>query len=80
MSITITDPNLLAQLAGVSGAVEVKDPSGRLLGTFTAEARGKLPPGFKIPFSDEELARRSQDRSGRPIGDVIKELKEKHGE
>lgn len=81
MSITITDPALLAQITQASGAVvDVKDPNGKVIGRLHVEATGKLPPGFKIPFTDEELARRSQERTGRPIGDVLKDLKEKYGE
>jgi hypothetical protein len=80
MSITITDPALLAQLAQARGVVELKDPTGRILFAFLAENDGKPPPGFKIPFTDEELAERSKQRTGRPIGDVLRDLKEKYGE
>ncbi len=80
MSITITDPALLAQIYEASGVVDLKDPSGKVLGRLHVEKPSKLPPSFKIPFTEEELARRSQERSGRPIGEVLKELKEKYGE
>ena len=80
MSITITDPALLAQIHQASGIVDLKDPSGKVLGRLHVESGGKLPPGFKIPFTEEELARRSQEGTGRPISDVLKELKEKYGE
>jgi len=42
MSITITDPQLLAELS--HGDVELKGPDGRLLGHFVAGENGKLPP------------------------------------
>ena len=63
MSITITDPALLAQLTQVSGVVELKDPTGRVIGTLLPEGYGKLPPGVKSPVSDEEFeeARKSPD-------------------
>lgn len=80
MSITITDPALLAQIHQASGIVDLKDPSGKVLGRLHVESGGKLPPGFKIPFTDEQLAEFSKQRTGRPIGDVIRELKEKYGE
>ncbi len=44
MSITITDPALLAQLRQAGGAVELKDPEGNVLGIFVIEGLGKLPP------------------------------------
>jgi hypothetical protein len=56
MSITITDPVLLAQLRAV-GAVEFKDPDGNVLGVYAADGLGKLPPpGVTTTFTDEERA------------------------
>ena len=62
MSITITDPTLLAQLTAAK-VVELRDPSGRVIGTFVVEGYGVPPPGVKSPISDEEFeeARRSPD-------------------
>ena len=79
-TIVISDPELLAKLAAAEGQVIFQRPTGEQVVKMETVAAGKLPPGFKIPFTDEELARRSQDRTGRPIGDVLKELKEKYGE
>jgi hypothetical protein len=63
MSITITDPALLAQLTQAGGVVEVKDPTGRVIGTFILDGYGKLPPGVKSPYTDEEIeeARKEPD-------------------
>jgi len=55
MSITITDPTLLAQLTAAPGFVEFRDPDGRVIGTFFLEGYGKPPPGVKSPISDEEF-------------------------
>jgi hypothetical protein len=74
MSITITDPALLAQLA-TGNRVEFTDPTGRVLGYFTPEGLGKLPPGVKSPFTDEELAELRQQRNGRPLADILRDLK-----
>ena len=74
MSVTITDQSLLAQLSGTDN-VQLKDPSGRIIGTFLPEGLCKLPPGVKSPFSDEEMARRRQDtRPGRPLADILRDL------
>ncbi len=73
MSITITDPALLAQLAAASDPVEVRGPGGEYLGTFQPPP-GKLPAGFKLPISDEELERRRQCRDGRPLKDILRDL------
>ena len=75
MSITITDPALLAQLRQASAVVEFRDPDGNVLGTFAAEGLGKLPPGAKSPFTREEMEeRRQKHRSGRPLKDILRDL------
>jgi hypothetical protein len=78
MSITVTDPNLLSQLTtGVE--VELKDPTGKVLGVFVPHGLGKLPPGVKSPFSEEEMAeRRKEPKVGRPLADILRDL-EKRG-
>jgi len=74
MSITITDPVLLAQLA-VGDPIELKDADGRLLGVFVPETWGKLPPGITSPFTDEEMAaRRAMPKTGRPLADILRDL------
>ena len=77
MSITVTDASLLAQLTGASDVVELKDPAGRVIGTFAAEGLGRLPPGVRSPFTDEQLAELRKQRTGRPLADVLKDLRER---
>jgi len=74
MWITVSDPALLAQLT-TSDPIEVKDPAGNLLGVFVPEVLGKLPPGVKSPFSDEEMARRrKQPQTGRKLSEILRDL------
>ena len=77
MSITITDPALLAQLRQAVDVVELTDPDGNRLGTFAAEGLGRLPPGVKSPFTTEEMERRRQTRTGRPLKDILRDLRER---
>ena len=44
MSITITDPALVAQLLNSDGTIELRNAEGRVLGQFKAEGLYKLPP------------------------------------
>lgn len=74
MSITITDTALIEQLRRIDGTVELKDPSGHVLGCFTADGLCKLPPGVKSPFTEEEMAERRKDRTGRPLADILRDL------
>lgn len=74
MSITITDPQLLAQLAAAHNPVDVHGPNGEYIGTFQPPA-GKPPAGFVLPWSDEEIERRfRENRTGRPLADILKDL------
>ena len=74
MSITITDPQMLAQLTNGED-VQLIDPSGRVLGRFIPEGLCKLPPGVVSPFSEEEMAKRRQEkREGRPLADILRDL------
>jgi hypothetical protein len=74
MSITITDPALLAQLRLASDVVELKDPDGNVLGRFAIEGLGKLPPGVKSPFTREEMEERRKVRTGRSLKDILRDL------
>jgi hypothetical protein len=75
MSITITDPGLLAQLRQARAVVEFRDPDGNVLGTFAVEGSGKLPPDVKSPFTPEQMEeRRQKNRSGRPLKDILRDL------
>ncbi|HET6575639.1 MAG TPA: hypothetical protein VFG68_18715 [Fimbriiglobus sp.] len=74
MSITITDPALLAQLRQAADIVELRDPDGNRIGTFAADGLGKLPPGVKSPFTDEQRAEMRKQRSGRPLKDILRDL------
>jgi hypothetical protein len=78
MSITITDPVLLAQLRQADGSVELKDPEGNVLGLFAVDGLGRLPPGVKSPFTREEMEeRRARNRTGRPLKDILRDLEER---
>ena len=75
MSITITDPKLIAELTQTNGVIELLDPAGRLIGTFQTEAFGLPPQGYVPPISDEEIERRRQQhRSGKPLTEIMKRL------
>lgn len=79
MSITITDTNLLAQLTGASGYIELREPGGRVIGTFFQEGYGKPPPGMKSPISDEEFEEARKQTGGRSLAEILRDLEQKHG-
>ena len=74
MSITITDPNLLAQLAAATGLVELRDPAGKLLGRFESGQSG-----VKSPIPDEEINRRRQHhKDGKPLSEILDRLRREY--
>ena len=62
-TLTISDPELLAKLAAAPGFIEIRDPAGRILGTFFLAGYGKPPPGVTSPISDEEFEKARQSPS-----------------
>lgn len=86
MSVTITDPALLAFLTS-GKPIELTDPTGRVLGTFTPSVSQRLPTMSKEELaawvrstvSPEELLegiRDIRDNGGSELGDVILELQQ----
>lgn len=74
-TITITDPELLAQFAAAPGFVEICDPAGRVLGTFFLDGYGVPPPGVKSPFSDAEFEEaRKSPSSGITLTEFFQKL------
>lgn len=63
MSQIIADDNLKAQLQGLKEAVEVREPSGRLLGQFVPqeEYKRRLYAWANSLFTDEEIAEAEQN-------------------
>lgn len=82
MTFTTSDPKLKEYAAAHPGeTIEIVADDGTRIGTFTAHGRYCLPPGVKSPFTEEELAERRKNRTGsRPLADILRDLKEKHGE
>ena len=62
-TIVISDPELLAKLAAATGQIIFEGPTGEPVKTMETVAFGKLPPGVKSPFTDEEIeeARKESD-------------------
>jgi hypothetical protein len=74
MSITINDPVLLAQLRAATGSIELRGPNGDYLGAFRTSF-AKPPAGYVPPITDEELAERRTETTGRPLADILKDLR-----
>jgi hypothetical protein len=78
--ITITDPELLAKLAAAEGHIVFRGPGGEHVKTAETVPFGKPPAGFKLAISDEELERRRQEKTGRSLDEILRDLEQKPGE
>jgi hypothetical protein len=70
------DPALQHQLSGMVEPIAFCDPSGKVLGHYIPEAEYKrmLYASFKVPYSDEEIARRRAETGGSSLQEIWKEL------
>lgn len=80
MSITITDPALLAYITQAKGVIHVTDADGQEVARLRVETAAEQLARYKCPYTPEQLAELGKQRTGRPVGDVLKDLKEKYGE
>lgn len=75
MSITVTDPALIEALRNAAEGMELRDPSGILLGVIAARNPSALPPGVSSPFSDEEMNRRRKNPGPtKKLADILRDL------
>jgi hypothetical protein len=70
------DSELRSKLHGLTEQVELCDDAEKPLGYFIpAELYKELMHGsIRIPYSDEEIARRRQEQGGRPLAEIWKRL------
>jgi hypothetical protein len=72
MSKVILNALLQAELMSHSnGPVEVCDESGKTLGYFHPLVRPTETLAVQSPFSLEELERRRQQRTGKPLAEIL---------
>jgi hypothetical protein len=77
MTIVITDPKLLEQLVQAQKTVDIRDGNGNFIGTFARPVCAP-PPGYKSPFTDEQIEEFRKQPDGRRLEEIIRDL-EKQG-
>jgi hypothetical protein len=73
MTKLFLDADTLAKLHNLAAPFEVCDESGRTLGYL--HPVGSPTTGVKSPFSDEEIERRRQQRTGKPLAEILDRLR-----
>ena len=76
MTTLTMDSSILAKLHNLGEFMEVRDESGRILGYFHPLLQPGHPQGdtSQSPFTDAELQHRRQQRVGRPLSELLKNL------
>jgi hypothetical protein len=76
MTRVTVDAATMAKLYGLNDLLEICDESGKTLGYFQPTVLPPRGPDGRIisPISDEELERRSQQHTGRPLKDILNDL------
>ena len=77
MASVILEPESEARLRGVREVVEVCDHSGKRIGFFHPDKDAGSPTQLKdlSPFTDEEILARCQQSDGRPLDDILQDLR-----
>ncbi len=76
MTKVIIDAGLRARLNGLDDLLELCDESGHTLGYFhpAALGAGSRSADIRSPFTEEEVERRRQQRTGRPLSEILEDL------
>jgi hypothetical protein len=76
MTRITADASLLAKLDNLSGVVQLCDETGRTLGYFHPAVLSDGSPTQRTasPISDEAIEECRQQRSGRPLSEIMTEL------
>ena len=70
----ILDPTTSNQLRQFQEPVELRDPRGLPLGTFTPFDERRLYRETEIPFTTEELKRFAAEPGGRTLAEILADL------
>jgi hypothetical protein len=78
MTKLIVDAATLVKLQNLDGLFEVCDESGRTLGYFHPLAHPSTlgTPPARSPFTDAEIQQRRQQRTGRPLAEILEQLRQ----
>ena len=75
MSILVLDQSAIQKLKAVAAIAEVRDEQGTLVGYFHPAVTPETVDQYECPLSEEELRRRAQEGGGRPLADILNDLR-----
>jgi hypothetical protein len=69
----VIDPALLQQLSGLTGYTILCDSQGKTLGVYQPAKESEII-NLEPPYSAEELERRRQIKTGKPLEEILQRL------
>ena len=79
-TIVISDPEVLAKVAAAEGPIILRGPKGDCIRIAELVPAGQLPASLRPPISDEEYEELRKQTGGRPLAEILKDLRQKYGE
>ncbi len=77
MSTLVLDRATIDKFRAVVGNAEIRDEQGTLVGFFSPAATPETVDQYECPVSEEELLRRSREGGGRPLADILRDLRKR---
>ncbi len=75
MSTLVLDQSAIEKLRTVVVGTEVRDAQGALVGYFHPAVSPETVEQYECPLSEEELIRIAQEGGGRPLADILSDLR-----
>ena len=75
MAVIVLEQAAIEKLNAVVGSAEVRDEQGTLIGYYTSVVMPETVDQYECPLSEDELLRRSKECGGRPLADILRDLK-----
>jgi hypothetical protein len=75
MSTLVFDQPVIERLKAVVVNAEIRDERGDLIGYFQPAVTPETVERYECPFSDEELLAIEREGRGRPLADILSDLR-----
>ena len=75
MSSLVLEQSSIDQLKAVETGVEVRDSQGKLIGFFVPAITTDEVDQYECHVSEKELQRRARDGGGRPLTEILADLR-----
>jgi hypothetical protein len=75
MTRIVVDPVILEKMCQLREPLEISDASGQVLGHFLPQHDAERYRRTRIPFDEEQLAAFEQEPGGRPLADILSDLR-----